>query len=364
MGNKLKSKDMKFAVFAALVASSSALTGCKKGIQGKVYTDSACKEDSHSSFNLIEKHVSETGKCNTFEATDDDKKALVTAAKDLKAATKVTDAKKVTLDHVDKIEIDDSTVTEDKKVKLQTVAEAFHSDYPDLKKKYMAWIAAQKAYADHKLTFKKPDDLTAVEAYHTAQKAWLYQTMYPEADADDQKAALKDLADTKKAAEDALPKDPAADTAIIDADVSTELNFKKFKVDKIDSVTTLNEDCVSAGYCSVQPIEAITKAYLNADGDYTIAKHNQDEFAKVVKSATETIDQHTYATITTCDAKDGIEHKEYDEASCEGTPVVTFKAQWGACVQAPDAKSFIKVTGAAALQAAAVAVVAFAGSQF
>lgn len=130
---------MKFAVFAALVASSSALTGCKKGIQGKVYTDSACSKDAHSSFNLIEKHVSKTGECNTHEATEDDKKALVTAAKDLKAAGKITDAKKVTLDAVEKIEIDDSTVTADKKVKLQSVADAFHADYPELKKEYIAW---------------------------------------------------------------------------------------------------------------------------------------------------------------------------------------------------------------------------------
>lgn len=190
------------------------------------------------------------------------------------------------------------------------------------------------------------------------------QSMYPDADETTQTNAMKDLADTKKAAEDALPKDPAADAEIIDADVSTELNFKKFKVDKIDGKNQMNKECVTAGYCSQQNIADITKNYLIADGEYTMALHNQNEFAKVVKSATDTIDQHTFATITTCDAKDGIVHKEFDEASCDGKPEVEFKAQWGACVQAPDAKSFIKVTGAAALQAAAVAVVAFAGSQF
>jgi hypothetical protein len=130
---------MKFAVFAALVASSSALTGCKKGIQGKVYTDSSCKKDAHSSFNLIEKHVSETGKCQTHEATDDDKKALVTASKDFKAQKKVADAKKVALDKKAKIEVDDSSVSGDKKVREDSVAVAFNADYGSLKKQYMAW---------------------------------------------------------------------------------------------------------------------------------------------------------------------------------------------------------------------------------
>ena len=133
---------MKFAVYAALVATSSALTGCKKGIQGKVYTDSSCKEDAHSSFNLIEKHVSKTGKCQPHEATESDKLALKTAAADLKDATKVTDAKKVTLDASPKIEVDDASVTDAKKVKMTPVPEAFNADYPDLKKEYMAWLAA------------------------------------------------------------------------------------------------------------------------------------------------------------------------------------------------------------------------------
>ena len=265
---------MKFAVYAALVATSSALTGCKKGIQGKVFTDSACKKDAHSSFNLIEKHVSKTGSCNTHEATDDDKKALATAAKDLKAATKITDAKKVVLDGKEKVEVDDASVTAAKKVKMETVAKAFSSDYPELKKEYMAWLAAQKAYAEHKLIFKKPADLTAVEAYHTAQRAWMHKSMYPDADANAQKTAMDALAATKKTAEEALPTDPKADTKIIDADVSTELNFKKFKRTKIDTKTDLNKDCVTATECTQQNIEEITKNYLIADGEYTLAKES------------------------------------------------------------------------------------------
>jgi hypothetical protein len=38
---------MKFAVFAALVASSQAkLTGCQKGIKGKIFSDAKCATES------------------------------------------------------------------------------------------------------------------------------------------------------------------------------------------------------------------------------------------------------------------------------------------------------------------------------
>ena len=127
---------MKFAVYVALVGASNALTGCKKGIQGKVYTDSTCSKDAHSSFNLIEKHISQTGKCNTHTATKEDKAALETATKDLKAAKKEADAKKVLLTNAKKLQVDDATLTADPKVKEVTVAEYFNSDYPELLKRY------------------------------------------------------------------------------------------------------------------------------------------------------------------------------------------------------------------------------------
>lgn len=100
----------------------------------------------------------------------------------------------------------------------------------------------------------------------------MVQTLNPLSDKNDQADALKPLQDTKDAAEAALPKDPKADVAIIDADVSTELNFKKFKVEKIDSKTGLNAKCVSDGECSVQDIKDITEEYIIADGEYTVEK--------------------------------------------------------------------------------------------
>jgi len=78
----------------------------------------------------------------------------------------------------------------------------------------------------------------------------------------------------------------------------------------------------------------------------------------------ETIDTETYATMTTCDATAGVVHAEYDNANCDETPVKKFEFDWGACVKSPDGKNYMQVTGAAAMKAAAVALVAFAGSQF
>ena len=126
----------------------------------------------------------------------------------------------------------------------------------------------------------------------------------------------------------------------------------------------MNKDCVAASECSVQNIADITKAYLIADGVYTNTKATEDEFANVVKAAEDKIDNHTFAIITTCDATAGIHVRAYDGEKCDGKPEHEFKAKWGACVQSPDGESFVKITGAAALQAAAVAVIAFAGSQF
>lgn len=214
--------------------------------------------------------------------------------------------------------------------------------------------------------FKKSDDLTKVNEYYDAYYAWFKQTLHPDPDADTQTSTLATLKGTLDTAEDALPE--AADKKILNAAATTELNFKKFKETKIDPEIKLNEKCQAepAGdtHCDEQDIPQITKDYLIAEGAYDKKKATEDSFANVVKSATDKIDKHTFATMTTCDATAGIVHKEYDTEKCEGTPEVEFKAQWGACVQAPDGENFIKVTGAAALQAAAIAVVAFAGSQF
>jgi len=75
------------------------------------------------------------------------------------------------------------------------------------------------------------------------------------------------------------------------------------------------------------------------------------------------IDRLTFASLTTCDAKLGVMVKSWTDAKCEGDPEFKLNAKWGECTKVTEGQ-YIKVTGAAALKAAAVALVAFAGSQF
>lgn len=82
----------------------------------------------------------------------------------------------------------------------------------------------------------------------------------------------------------------------------------------------------------------------------------------IVDQFDKTVDDTTFATLTTCDAKTGVTVKVWDAASCEGKPEVTYTAEWKKCTQFGD--KYYLITGAAALKAAAIAVVAFAGSQF
>ena len=124
---------MKYAVIAALLATNTqALTGCKKGIGAKVYSDSKCKEEAHVTHKMLEEDIANTGKCVSHVATDDDKKALTfaktthadkeaTAVKALKAYQRST-----ALD-VDKVDGSGKTTVEDKYAK----------DYAAIKKAYV-----------------------------------------------------------------------------------------------------------------------------------------------------------------------------------------------------------------------------------
>ena len=172
---KLKSKDMKFAVFAALVASSQvAAKGCNKGISGKVYKDAKCATESNGSFNLMEKHVKDMGKCNSHHATDEDKAALVTAQKDLKTASAATKVESDKLDALDKIVVDDQTVTDETKMRAKEVSakEAFNADWPTLKEKYLKWRKSKDAYTKYLDTFKITDERNEVKKYHDLYHAY------------------------------------------------------------------------------------------------------------------------------------------------------------------------------------------------
>ena len=76
---------MKYAVIAALLASNTqALTGCKKGLGTKIYSDEKCKEATTAEFTLLDKDVEKTGSCQSFEATKDEVNAVATAEESLK----------------------------------------------------------------------------------------------------------------------------------------------------------------------------------------------------------------------------------------------------------------------------------------
>ena len=92
------------------------------------------------------------------------------------------------------------------------------------------------------------------------------------------------------------------------------------------------------------------------------ATEAQASAQSVVDQFTKLVDDTTFATLTTCDAKTGVTVKVWDDASCEGKAEVTYTAPWKKCTQFGD--KYYLITGAAALKAAAIAVVAFAGSQF
>lgn len=64
----------------------------------------------------------------------------------------------------------------------------------------------------------------------------------------------------------------------------------------------------------------------------------------------------------TCDDK-GVSFKAYTDDKCAAKEAdIDIKAPWGQCTKVGE--DYMKITGASALKAAAVALVAFAGSQF
>ena len=64
----------------------------------------------------------------------------------------------------------------------------------------------------------------------------------------------------------------------------------------------------------------------------------------------------------TCDNQ-GVKFKAYTEINCAAEKAdIDVKVPWGVCTKVDDV--YMKIIGASALKAAAVALVAFAGSQF
>ena len=112
-------------------------------------------------------------------------------------------------------------------------------------------------------------------------------------------------------------------------------------------------------------MQGLVENYVTADAKYD-KLHKDDQDLNIVRgAAADKIDKHTFSTFTTCDAKTGVIHKTFDGEDCKGTEI-KFEAACDTCTAVGKGyeNTWVKVTGAATLQAAAVAIVAFAGSQF
>jgi len=103
-------------------------------------------------------------------------------------------------------------------------------------------------------------------------------------------------------------------------------------------------------------------AYGKADTEHEAALAAEAKEQKVYDSAAHTVDASTYSSIMTCDDK-GVMFKAYTDIGCKADkPDIDVKAPWGTCTKVGE--DYMMITGASALKAAAIALVAFAGSQF
>lgn len=105
------------------------------------------------------------------------------------------------------------------------------------------------------------------------------------------------------------------------------------------------------------------QTYIEKDYANDQAIQHTADLQNSVDEQNKRIDRLTFAALMTCDAKAGVVVKTWTDAKCEGKPEWEMTAKWGECTKVKDGK-YVKITGAAALKAAAVALVAFAGSQF
>lgn len=109
-------------------------------------------------------------------------------------------------------------------------------------------------------------------------------------------------------------------------------------------------------------MKTIIDTFIDKDYKYDLAQAEADTALGVYTNSNKELDAQTFSIKLICDDKKWT-FTEYDDTECK-KDAKELSGTWGACVQGPDGYSYIKVTGAIALKAAAAALVAFAGSQF
>ena len=67
---------------------------------------------------------------------------------------------------------------------------------------------------------------------------------------------------------------------------------------------------------------------------------------------------------TSCQAGQGVVFRSYDNDDCKPLREKKTVVPWDSCHKFPHANFYVKVTGAMAIKSAALALAAFAGSQF
>ena len=320
---------MKYAVIAALLATAQAAdpAGCKAGITTKIYNDDKCSDDAHTTVTALESDVEKMNTCQVHKATDDELEALE------HSKAKLAEKEKLAAKAVKNLGQEPDITSGGES---DQVPKIYKAEYPKIKAAYVANKATVDYIAKYKEEANDEED-GDVDAYIEAFDALATENAKENKDPD----TVKDLTTKLDAAAKKLDK--TADVKKIQKSTADKEALKK----EMEAVDGTHTDAVNS--------------YLEKDVAVDNANAVVEEYKNVVTQAEEKIDAATYAGMMTCDAN-GVTMKAWKEECNKGEVEDEVTAKWGKCTKA--GKVYIKVTGAAALKAAAIALVAFAGSQF
>lgn len=320
---------MKYAVIAALLATAQAAepAGCKAGITTKIYSDKECSDDAHTTVTALESDVEKMNTCQVHKASADELEALE------HSKAKLAEKEKLAATAVRKLGQEPDIESGEEK---DQVPKIYKTEYPKIKAAYVA-NEATKTYIENYKKEANDEEDGDVDAYITAFDALAAEKAKENADA----AKVKELTTALDAAAKKLDK--AADVTKIQKSTAHQAAYDK-EMEAVDTTHVAN-----------------VESYLKKDVAVDNANAAVEEYKNVVTQAEEKIDAATYAGKMTCDAK-GVKMQAWKEECGKGDVEDEVTAEWGKCTQA--GKVWIKVTGAAALKAAAIALVALAGSQF
>jgi hypothetical protein len=165
---------MKYFVIAALLSQASAADGCKGDLKGEKFAKAGCEGKPSETFTF--KKVDGTGKCvphkptaGTVKTEEDTKEPKEKTAKIAKAAAELRDNQESLL-VCDEMKKDGKFCDPEHK---EDVAGFFGVKYTELKKKYVAYKDAEKAYEALKTDIKsETTKFGALKKYKTKLDAY------------------------------------------------------------------------------------------------------------------------------------------------------------------------------------------------